>query len=468
LDNDTDEMETIGRLDDTDEMETIGRLDGTDGMDAIGRSDDADREVKDLFELLARTGSTLLKRDILIENSQNERFKLLLGYLLNPFLITGISEKKISKNVDKQPTREFGSFPELMDYILANNTGSDEVIANIRQYLEQQEQTMSEFYASIITKSMKLGCDVKSVNKAYGKEFIPQWEVQQSYSIEKYALKEKEWFSLSEKLNGVRGTFYDGKIFSRQGKEIAGLEHIIDNLARLFKNVNDWVLDGELIRINNEGLSDNENFRVGTGVLSQDEADKSCMQFVIFDLLPKSEFVTGESVQTYKERLTEIKQLNREIGEQKLTAVTTVRILYTGDDASMIDHYLELMVKEDKEGLMLNRDSRYSCKRHNGILKVKRFYTVDLRVTSVEEGSGRNTGRLGAFVVDYKGNKLNVGSGMTDEQREDFWGMRDELPDRVIEVKYKEESSDKKTGQHSLQFPIFVSLREEGKEVSYD
>jgi len=41
------------------------------------------------------------------------------------------------------------------------------------------------------------------------------------------------------------------------------------------------------------------------------------------------------------------------------------------------------------------------------------------------------------------------------------------MPGRVIEVKYKEESSDKKTGLLSLQFPIFVSLREEGKEESY-
>jgi len=75
--------------------------------------------------------------------------------------------------------------------------------------------------------------------------------------------------------------------------------------------------------------------------------------------------------------------------------------------------------------------------------------------------------KLGAFVVDYKGNRLNVGSGMTDEQRDEFWRLRQALTGRVVEVKYKEESSDKKTGLLSLQFPIFVSLREEGKEPSY-
>jgi len=423
--------------------------------------------VKDLFELLTRTSSSLAKRDILIANCENERFVLFIDYLLNPFLVTGISEKKISKETDKQTTRCFEAFPELMDYILENNTGSDEVIANIRLFLKTQEPDMEEFYSSIITKSAKLGCDVKSVNKAFGREFIPQWEVQQSYNIEKYPIKEDEWFSLSVKLNGVRGTFFDGKIFSRQGKEFSGLEHITSDIDQLFQNSDDWVLDGELVRKNTDGVSDNENFRIGTGLLGQDDADKSCMMFIIFDFLPKNEFKQGESIQTYKERLAALMKLKDKINELKLFAVTIVDILYTGNDAGKIDFYLDEMVKQDKEGLMLNRDSKYSCKRHNGILKVKRFYTVDLKVTDVEEGSGRNAGRLGAFVVDYKGNALNVGSGMSDQQREEFWAKRDTLPGRVIEVKYKEESSDKKTGLYSLQFPIFISLREEGKEESY-
>jgi len=427
-----------------------------------------DRSVKELFQHLADTSSSLSKRDILVENIENELFTLYIGYLLNPFLVTGISEKKISKETDKEQTRSFDSFKGLMEYVLENNTGSDEVIANIRGFLGAQEQDMREFYASIITKSAKLGCDVKSVNKAFGKEFIPQWEVQQSYSIEKSPLKEGEWFSLSEKLNGVRGTFFEGKMFSRQGKEISGLEHITSDISKLFENADDWVLDGELVRLNTDGVSDNENFRIGTGLLGQDDADKSCMQLVIFDFLPKCEFTLGESALTYKARLAALLDLKKKISEMSLTSVTIVEVLYTGNDVKMIDILLDEMVSEDKEGLMLNRDSKYSCKRHNGILKIKRFYTVDLEVTAVEEGSGRNSGRLGAFVVDYKGNTLNVGSGFSDGQREEFWTVREKMPGRVIEVKYKEESSDKKTGLLSLQFPIFVALREEGKGVSYD
>jgi len=427
----------------------------------------SDRKAKDLFALLAQTSSTLAKRDILIENSGNERFRLLLYYLLNPFLITGISAKKISKEPEKTPTKQFDTFPELMEYLFTNNTGTDDVISNIRLFLSSQDRDMQEFYASIITKSARIGCDTKSVNKAFGEEFIPQWEVQQAYNIEKSPLGENEWFSLTEKLNGVRGTYFEGKIISRQGKEFTGLEHIIRDIARLFADNENLTLDGELVRINKEGLSDNENFRIGTGLLSRDDADKSSIRFVVFEILPNEEFVAGQSELTYKGRLALMNEYRGMAAKLGLEYITIIENLYSGIDASEIDRYLDIMVAGDKEGLMLNRDSKYYRKRHNGILKVKRFYTVDLKVTSVEEGSGRLTGKLGAFVVSYKGNSVNVGSGMSDEQRDEFWKNRDNLPGRVIEVKYKEESSDKKTGALSLQFPIFVSLREEGKEESY-
>ena len=426
-----------------------------------------DREARDLFDLLASTSSNNAKKDILTSNSDVEHFTTYLTYLLNPFLITGISAKKISKEVEKTPTTEFTSFSGLMEYLFANNTGTDEIIANIQGFLNTQETDMQEFYTSIITKSARLGCDIKSVNKAFGKEFIPQWEVQQSYNIEKSPLKENEWFSLSQKLNGVRGTYFEKKLISRQGKEFVGLEHIIGDITLLFPNPENWVLDGELVRKNSEGLSDNENFRIGTGILSQDDADKSSIQLVVFDVMPKEEFVIGESSLTYKERMVILNSLAEKALQLELHHISMVDILYTGSDATMIDLYLDKMVSEDKEGLMLNRDSKYYRKRHNGILKVKRFYTIDLKVIEVEEGSGRLTGKLGSFVVDYKGNTLNVGSGMSDEQREEFWRNRETLPGRVIEVKYKEESSDKKTGLNSLQFPIFISLREEGKEESY-
>ena len=91
-----------------------------------------------------------------------------------------------------------------------------------------------------------------------------------------------------------------------------------------------------------------------------------------------------------------------------------------------------------------------------------------MEVVDAEEGYGRNKGTLGALVVKYKDNTVNVGSGFTDEERKNFWENREDIIGRVIEVKYKEITTDKKTGLESLQFPVFCGLREIGKEPSYN
>lgn len=328
---------------------------------------------------------------------------------------------------------------------------------------------MRRFYVGIITKTIRIGCDVKTVNDALGFELIPQWEVQQAYQIGKVKMNENEWFSLSQKLNGVRGTYFEGKLISRQGKEFTGLDHIIADIDILFPGTSEyWVIDGELIRRNIDGVSDNENFRLSTGIINQEEGDKSSIQMVIFDILPKEEFIHGESKLRYRDRLETLESIAMGIEIHHLKSLAVVDVLYSGTDTSMIDICLQKMIHEGKEGLMLNRNCPYFRKRHNGILKVKQFYTVDLEVLDLEEGNGRLKGTLGAFVVRYKDNVLHVGSGMSDEQRKIFWDEGIKLVGRVIEVKYKEESFDKRTGLSSLQFPIFIQLREPGKLESYD
>jgi len=61
-----------------------------------------------------------------------------------------------------------------------------------------------------------------------------------------------------------------------------------------------------------------------------------------------------------------------------------------------------------------------------------------------------------------------VGIGLGDGQRNDFWARRDELIGKIVEVKYKEVSKNKDTGLESLQFPVFVRLRADKEQVSYE
>ena len=93
--------------------------------------------------------------------------------------------------------------------------------------------------------------------------------------------------------------------------------------------------------------------------------------------------------------------------------------------------------------------------------------TCDIKCTGIEEGEGKYAGTLGKIVCDYKGYELRVGSGLTDEEREQFWNDPDLVVNKIVEIKYFEESKDDK-GNLSLRFPTWVGLRLDKDEPSYE
>jgi len=426
-------------------------------------------EVIKLFQQIQETSSLNDKKAIITANKNNELFKRCLRFLLDGNIVTGISAKKIKKEVS--PSSELApyylcassTFEDVMEYLQKNNTGKDEDIYEIQAFLFGHEEDR-EFYEQMITKKFRLGADVKLVNKCIP-GLIDSWEVQLGSSYEKLKLKDNEWFALSQKLNGNRASFYHDKLISRQGKEFTGMQHIISDLKQLGVG---WFYDGELIRKNTDNLSDGENFRIGTGIINSDSESKEKIKFVIFDYFPEDELQNKKSTVKYKIRRDMLNGLRKTIEEKGLKNVEVVTMVYEGTDQNQIMKWLDYAVEQDWEGLMLNKDTTYKCKRTTDLIKIKRFYTMDLPIKEVLEGDGRLKGTLGALVVKYKENTVNVGSGFDDETRTEFWKNRDNLLGRIIEVKYKEISKDKKTGLESLQFPIYVGLREIGKSVSYE
>lgn len=402
------------------------------------------------------------KKEIININRDSECFRKLLYYSLNPLLTYNVSEKTLNDGVVREG-HQYNSFFDICDDLSSRRGVDDYTLSLVRGFLSEQDDDDAELYSQILSKTLKLGVTGKSVN-AVIPGLIPEWEIQQAYPIDKRFPAQDEWFALTEKLNGVRATYYRGKLCARSGDEHKGMDHITRVLDAIGP---DMVFDGELTLVDKGNLSDNESFRKATGIINADvgAVDKTTISYTIFDVLPASEFDLGTSNATYRNR----RRLLDEIYAPKFDGVF-VKVLpteYMGTDQSMIPALLDKMVREDKEGLMLNYDAPYKCKRHNGILKIKRFYTMDLPIVGCEEGSGRLKGCLGAFVLDFKGNSVRVGSGFTDQERVSFWDRRESIVGTLCEVKYKEVSKDKNTGAESLQFPVFVSLREDKTEPSY-
>lgn len=427
-------------------------------------------EVIEIFKQIQNTSSLNDKKAIINANKDNELFKKCLVFLLDGNVVTGISSKKLSKKI---PTMTFAeadvchSFADVMNYLEKNNSGKDYDIFAMQIFLDEYTTDENrEFYEQMITKKFRLGIDVKGVNKAIP-NLIPTWEVQQAYPLaDKNEPKDGEWFALSQKLNGNNNGVLDGKCISRQGKEFTGMEHIIADINKL--SFKDMFFNGELIRKNIDNLPDDENFQIGTGVINSDDTDKTCIKFVIYEMLPKEEFLNGESKLTYKQRRrTYLDTLAEEISVLGLENIEVVPLVYEGTDKSKIQELLDKADNDGWEGLMLNKDTKWKNKRNNGILKVKSFLHADLLCTDVIEGDGKYKGTLGLIKCNYKGFDLGVGSGFTDSQRDYYWNHRDEIVGKIVQIKFKGETKNKQGGL-SVQFPIFEVIRNDKTEPSYN
>lgn len=418
--------------------------------------------VKDIAFLQLITGAKA-KQEFVRTHANDENFCRLLYYALNPMLTYNVSEDTLRNRIPGawQPNNYKNIF-EICDMLASRKGVDDYTLDTVCSFLRVRNLEEQELYIKLLSKTLRLGVTAKTINKIIP-GLIPEWEVQQAYPIDKYPVAEGTEFWLTQKLNGVRATFYNGKLIARSGVAYKGLDDLISEIERL--PLGAYVLDGELTLKDKGSLSDNEAFRVATGILNSDDVNKTAICYTVFDIIPREDFDSDNPKIPYSERRKMLDIFSKFVSDNGTLRVLPV--LYQGDDQLVIDKLLEQMVAEDKEGLMLNTDVPYKRTRHKGILKIKRFYTMDLKIIGYEEGTGRLEGTLGALVLEYKGNTVKVGSGFTDEQRTELWANRNDIIGSLCEVKYKEISSDKNTGLESLQFPVFVQMRFDKSEVSF-
>jgi DNA ligase-1 len=426
------------------------------------------KEILNIINQLQNTSGRNDKENILKNNASNETFIKVLKYTYNDNLQYGFSEKKLRELLKYSTTCSQITFNNGFDMLdkLAESNINDSLRNNVISFLKSKSEDEQELWIKILTKDLRCNISAKTINKAI-KGLINTWEIQQAHPIDKVKLKKGEWIALSLKLNGIRSTLFKDVFRSRQNKEMIGYDHILKDIKSI-EWLNNYVVDGELIRKNKDNISDNENFRLTTSIVNSDAKEKPEIEMVIFDLIPNDEFVKGESSKTFKDRLIQLAQLQTEIIRLGLENIRIAPTYYTGTDHSKIEELLNEVDNQGYEGLMCLRDVTYKTKRHNGILKCKKFLEADLEIIGYEEGEGKYKGSLGSFIVNFKGTKVNVGSGFSDEERVEYWEDKDSYIGRVLQVKYKEETMDKKTGLVNMQFPTKICVREIGKEVSYN
>lgn len=321
-----------------------------------------------------------------------------------------------------------------------------------------------DFIKSILTKSLKIGVDTKTVNKILGSGFIPTFNCMLAEKYFEHPKKvEGKEFSITLKLDGIRCLAIKEcgrvKFFSRQGQAIEGLVDIENELNS--HSLDRYVLDGELLVTDINSIPSKEQYKVTTKIVRKN-GEKHGITYRVFDCMPLDQFQSQNCKSAYSKRRTELDKFFKD-----LTYTVPLPVLYSGSNTSMITKILDEVRADNQEGVMVNlNDALYEFKRTKNLLKCKVMSDCDLKIIGFEQGSGRLSNTLGRVNVDYKGNVLGVGGGFSDADRKYFWENQDTLLGRVITVQYFEETQDKNE-KLSLRFPVFKELREHGKEVSY-
>ena len=333
------------------------------------------------------------------------------------------------------------------------------------------KEQWNDWYRRILISDLRCGVSEKTVNSVAKKQkksqyAVPVFECMLAHDSANHEAKVTGKKLVEPKLDGVRAITvvnYESRtvtMYTRNGKELANFPHVIkafeDNLDNFGRS---YMFDGEVISKSFQDLMKQ--------VHRKDNVQAQDARLMLFDVVPLVEFKAGKSVMGQRRRSNMLKNWQNIFNDSGCIDIVPQQEfdLDVLTDEVLFKDYNKEMVEAGFEGIMIKSvDAPYECKRSTSWLKQKPFIEVSLSVTAVEEGTGRNVGKLGAIVCegvdDDKTIVVNVGSGFTDEQRAEFWEAKDSLIGQVVEVRADAATrSQDSENTWSLRFPRFLRFR---------
>jgi DNA ligase-1 len=439
---------------------------------------------------LNESDSRLHKEDVLkqaleaatLGSTNAQVFLGLLKACYNPYVTFGV--KQIPDTVGivgaENPWQAFNELlVQLSQRQLTGHAARDAILEIAERFNSDEWNT---FCAPVLRRDMRAGISSTTINKICKKTDyeIPLFGCQLATNSEGRP-EMKGMKRLEPKLDGVRvlmtvipSDFGVTVVsYSRNGKVFENFTHIEEQISLNWTTmvracagvdqgrslIDGFVLDGEVIGNTFQELM--RQARRKTDVQADDSV------FNIFDIVPLNEFREGHWNAQLKKRIALLDNM-RPVVDTMANVELLPHIMVDLDTAAgkdQLERYAKDNVNAGFEGIMIkNMDAPYVCKRSTDWMKWKPTITVDLEVIGVEEGTGRNVGRLGALVCagvdDGKEISVNVGSGFSDSDRDDYWTNRNVVIGRTAEVMC-DVITQNQDGTYSLRFPRFVRFRDD-------
>ena len=347
-------------------------------------------------------------------------------------------------------------------------TGNDAQTAILHARMKATQEQWNYWYRRILIKDMRAGFSEKTINKVVENDFknyaISQFVVQLAHDSANHETKLAGERLIEVKLDGVRViaiVYPTGAVslFSRNGKQLDNFPLVEQQLKKhAIFFAEPVVLDGEIMSASFQDLMKQVHRK--SDVQSNDAV------LNLFDILTLREFQEGKGDHRQIDRSVSLLSWYNQFKDHMPNITVVGQELVDLDSVEGKARFKEInaeAIAGGYEGIMIkDPEAVYECKRSVAWLKLKPFIEVTLEVKDVEEGTGRNEGRLGALVCegvdDGKSINVNVGSGFSDGDRTGFWASRDSLVGQLVEVR-ADAVTQNQDGTYSLRFPRFLRFR---------
>lgn len=362
----------------------------------------------------------------------------------------------------KPPTHPSVSLDELAPVILSllPHLESREYTPSVaesylRPFIATLDQVSFENLINFFDRNLRVSINVKTLLSVYPSLFdVFQVQLAKTIDDENFERFLGKHYLVSPKLDGVRCIYVKSRdaLFTRKGKIIQTLPHIHTFASLLAEKLEASILDGEIYE-HGRGFSETQGFTSS----SFKDPDKLLYNIFAFD---------RPNLANQAKMYQELVEANMSLELPNINILPQTPVSFS---ESSVFPLLDRYTGENYEGIMLRLiDSHYIYNRSYSLLKLKKFKESVFTICGRTPGAGKYAHTLGAFtirgVVDNKVILASVGSGITDDERNIYHALGDNIIGKKIEVKYQDITASSKNNVYSLRFPTVMKVLLNDKE----
>ena len=424
--------------------------------------------LKQFVEQSNASNSNTDKLNVLEQFKNDHEVIRMLRYVYSPYKQYYVTSKNLKKRSDLVNSHSDNDIFYLLNRLDNRKITGHAAIAEVNGFISNNQEHTELIY-NIIDRNLKTRSTASMINKVVP-GCIPTFDVALAASYDektkkKVNFKKDDWY-VSRKLDGVRclaifNEWGEVSLYSRAGKPFTTLNKVKEELQSL--ELKNMVMDGEVCIVDENGDEDFQS--IIKEIKRKDHTIKNPL-FQAFDLLTAKDFGTKTSEE---DLIFRIRTLEMVLGDTNLKCLKYLpQYLVTGEE--MLQEWLTTSKDNNWEGLMLRKNVKYKGKRSQDILKVKKMHDEEYVVVDVENAINRvivdgkevEEMMLKNVIIEHKGNRVQVGSGFSIDERRNFFENPNRILNKTITVQYFEETTNQ-NGTHSLRFPVIKAVYEKGR-----